>query len=263
MAGMPACREPVPGSGVLCISRKSVNRPSPWLFNLANAETKRSRSPVVRPLASLRMRTITGTEPTSVVATRASILTSPSLTLGCFPAAKNGTVVPSTGMVSVTLLENAPVVPALNTTAPPLADEAPEIFTLTVGVLTPEGLVTRIRHGDGDHERNRASAAVLLLICSSTSMVLPPKLVNRAAMSTVGRRSKRDVFPRAPTTFEYSRCCFLYLLDDVARLPGPCRYRLFGNRNCSVQPITFGRKVTTIPRGQQAGRCISPTLVAK
>src|SRR6516164_6789981 len=162
--------------------RKSAKRPSPWLLSFAKAATKRSRSPVVRSFASFRMRTMTGTEPTSVVPTRASILMSPSLTLACpnLPAAKNETDVPSTGTVSVTVLENAPVVPLLNTTEPPLAADTPAIFTLTVGVLAPEGLVTRIRHGDGDHVRNRASGAVLLLICSSTSIDTCPPQVWRA-----------------------------------------------------------------------------------
>jgi hypothetical protein len=91
------------------------------------------------------------------------------------PAAKNGTDVPLTGTVSVTLLENAPVVPLLNATAPPLATEIPVILTLTVGVLAPEGLLTRIRHGDGDHEMNRASGVMLLLICNSTFIVMPSK----------------------------------------------------------------------------------------
>ena len=65
--------------------------------------------------------------------------------------------------------------PLLNSTAPPLAADTPLIFTLTVGVSTPEGLVTRMRHGDGDHERNPASGAVLLLICNSTFIVMPSK----------------------------------------------------------------------------------------
>src|SRR5262249_23344693 len=134
------------------------------------AAMKRSRSPFVRLLAFLRMRTMTGTEPTSVVPTRASILTSPLSVLGCpnFPAVKNGTVVPLVGTVSVRVLANVPVVPLRNPTAPPFAADTPAILTLTVGVLVPAGLDTRIRHGDGDHVTNRASGAMLLLICSST-----------------------------------------------------------------------------------------------
>jgi hypothetical protein len=165
-------------------------------------------------------------------------------------------------MVSVTLLENAPVMPALNTTVPPLADETPEIFTLTVGVLTPAGLLTRIRHGDGDHERNRASAAVLLLICSSTSMVLPPRLVNRAAIIDSRAPFEAGCVSGGADDVEY----FALLLPSTCLTRGrDCQgaCRLFGNRNYSVQPITFGRKVTTIPRGQQAERCVSRTLVAK
>jgi len=76
---------------------------------------------VVSALAFFRIRTITGTEPTSVVPVRASIVTSPLLTLGCpnLPTTKNGTDVPLIGTDSVTLLENAPVVPLRNPTAPP------------------------------------------------------------------------------------------------------------------------------------------------
>src|SRR4051812_178584 len=97
------------------------------------------------------MRTITGTEPTSVAPLRAWIVTSPLLTLGRpnLPAVKNGMEVPLVGTASVRLLENAPVVPLLNTTAPALAADTPVIVRLTVAVVTPDGLVTRIRHGDG------------------------------------------------------------------------------------------------------------------
>src|SRR5262249_23669951 len=60
---------------------------------------------------------------TSVVPTRASILTSPLLVLGWpnFPAVKNGTVVPLVGTVSVRVFANAPVVPLRNRIAPPPA----------------------------------------------------------------------------------------------------------------------------------------------
>src|SRR5262245_28127120 len=133
----------------------------------------RSRSPFVSLLAFLRMRTISSADPTSVFPTRASILTSPLLVLGWpnLPAVKNGTVVPLVGTVIVRVLANAPVVPLRNPTAPPFAADTPAIFTLTVGALVPEGLLTRIRHGDGDHVTNRASGAVLLLVCSSTSII--------------------------------------------------------------------------------------------
>ena len=73
-----------------------------------------------------------------------SIVTSPLLTLGCpnFPATKNGTDVPLIGTGSVTLLENAPVVPLRNTTAPPPAADTPVTFKLTVGAGAPiDGLV--------------------------------------------------------------------------------------------------------------------------
>src|SRR5262249_17734667 len=135
----------------------------------------RSRSPFVSLLAFLRMRTISSADPTSVFPTRASILTSPLLVLGWpnLPAVKNGTVVPLVGTVIVRVLANAPVMPLRNPTAPPFAADTPAIFTLTVGALVPEGLVTRIRHGDGDHVTNSASGVMLLLICSSTSIIMP------------------------------------------------------------------------------------------
>src|SRR5258708_137324 len=145
------------------------------------------------------MRTITGTEPSSVASTRASIFTSPLLTLGCpnLPAAKNGTDVPSTGTVSVTLLENAPVVPVLNTTTPPLAADVAVIFMSTVGVLAPEGSVTRMRHGEGDQERNCASGAVLLLICNSTFIVMPSKAGELGRIHRRSRTAERSE-PRCP-----------------------------------------------------------------
>ena len=46
--------------------------------------------------------------------------------------------------------------------------------TLTVGPVAPDGLVTLIRQGEGAQVRKRASAAALLLTCSSTSIVISP-----------------------------------------------------------------------------------------
>src|SRR5262249_55842603 len=161
--------------------RKSVKRPWPWLFNFANAETNRSRSPVVSELAFLRMRTINFTVPTRVVEpsgnggsicslARASMLTSPGFVLACpnLPATKNFTLVPSLGTSKASVDENTPVVPLRNTRVPPPAAETLESPTLMVGVNTPAGLITRMRHGDGVQPTNRASALVLLLICNST-----------------------------------------------------------------------------------------------
>ena len=79
------------------------------------------------------------------------------------------------GTDSVRLLENAPVVPLRNTTAPAVAADIPVIVRLTVAVVTPAGLVTRILHGDGAHETKRAPASTLLLICNSTFIVMPPE----------------------------------------------------------------------------------------
>jgi hypothetical protein len=99
------------------------------------------------------------------------------LTLGRpnLPATKNGTEAPLIGTVTVTLGENAPVVPVRNTTAPALAADTPVIVTLTVGEVAPDGLVTRIRHGDGAQETKRAPGNALLLICKSTFIVMPPQ----------------------------------------------------------------------------------------
>src|SRR5215203_1999612 len=159
---------------VLCISRKSAKRPMPWLLSCANADTKRSRSPAVSRLAFLRTRTITGTEPTSVVPVRASIVTSPLLMLGRpnRPATKNDTEAPLIGTARVKLFPNAPVVPERKTTTPPVVVDLPVICTLTVGEVAPDGLVTRIRQGEGAHETNRAPGLTLLLICNSTFMVM-------------------------------------------------------------------------------------------
>ena len=86
-------------------------------------------------MAFFRTRTISGTEPTSVVPARASIFTSPMLELGRRkrPAVKNGTEVPLAGSSSVSVLANAPVVPLRNTTAPAVAAEMLRSRTRTVG----------------------------------------------------------------------------------------------------------------------------------
>src|SRR5882672_2172111 len=153
-----------------CMSRKSLNRPCPWLLSLANAATKRSRSAVDSVLAFLRIRTITGTEATSVPAARTSIATSPLLELGWpnFPAAKKGTVPPLVGTVTVMVAVKAPVVPTRKTTCPPPAAVFAVISKLTEDPLVPDGLVMRIRQGEGTHRRNRASGLVLSWICTST-----------------------------------------------------------------------------------------------
>ena len=43
---------------------------------------------------------------------------------------------------------------------------------LTVGPGAPAGLVTRTRHGDGDHETYLAEGFELLLICNSTFIAI-------------------------------------------------------------------------------------------
>jgi hypothetical protein len=118
------------------------------------------------------MRTITFTEPTKSVPNLASILTSALLLLGRpnFPATKKGTEVPLIGTVNVSVFANAPVVPLRKTTAPPEAAEVLERRIVTVGVIAPEGFVTRIRHGEGVHDTNCALGFMLLLICNSTFM---------------------------------------------------------------------------------------------
>src|SRR5215510_2972313 len=126
------------------------------------------------------MRTITLTRPTKAggdaergTLARASIVTSPTFVLGCpnLPARKNGTVTPFVGTCRERVDENAPVVPLRNTTAPPPLAETLERPTLTGVATIPDGLVTRIRQGDGAQPTNRASAPVLLLICNSTFIV--------------------------------------------------------------------------------------------
>ena len=46
----------------------------------------------------------------------------------------------------------------------------------TLGDVAPDGLVTRMRQGEGAHETNRVAAVAPLLICSSTSIAVPPGL---------------------------------------------------------------------------------------
>src|SRR4029079_2341605 len=115
---------------------------------------------------------------------RASIVTSPLFTLGFpkRPATKNGTVLPFMGTVSVTLFENAPVVPLRKTTSPPPATDLPVICTLTVGVVAPAGLVTRMRQGDGAHDTKRAFGLGLLLICNSTFIFHGLQILHRCHM---------------------------------------------------------------------------------
>src|SRR5262249_35230555 len=97
--------------------------------------------------------------------------------------------------VRMRVLANAPVVPLRNPTAPPFAADTPAIFTLTVGALVPEGLVTRIRHGDGDHVTNRASGVMLLLICSSTSIVMPSQVWRPKRHSPTAASSEQNYNP--------------------------------------------------------------------
>src|SRR6266481_280865 len=158
------------------MSRKSVNRPAPWLLSCAKAAIKRSRSAGVKLLAFLRTRTMIGTEPTTVLPCDAWMVTSPLLTLGRpnLPATKNGTAAPLVGSARVSELANAPVVPLRNTTAPPPAADLPVTCTFTLGPAAPEALVTRIWQGDGNHDTNRDRGSALLLILSSTTIVNPP-----------------------------------------------------------------------------------------
>src|SRR5215213_7358744 len=154
------------------MSRKSMKRPMPWLLSCAKAATTRSRSPGVRLFAFLRIRTIRVVEPTRVVPRRASILTSPFVVLGLpnLPATKKRTDEPLIGTVKAILLEKTPVFPRRNTIAPDVAAETLVSCKLTVGVVTPEGFVTRIRQGEGAHVTKRASALELLFIYISMSM---------------------------------------------------------------------------------------------
>ena len=73
-----------------------------------------------------------------------------------FRRQRTGTEVPLIGTVNVSVFENAPVVPLRKTTAPPVAAEVLERRIVTVGVIAPDGFVTRIRHDEGAHDTNRA-----------------------------------------------------------------------------------------------------------
>src|SRR5688500_3266892 len=154
------------------MSRKSMKRPMPWLLSCAKAATTRSRSPGVRLFALLRMRTIRVVEPTRVFPRRASILTSPLFVLGRpnLPATKKGTDAPFVGTFKARLGVKAPIFPRRNTTDPAVAADTLVSRRLTVGVVTPDGFVTRIRQGEGAHVTKRASAFELLFICISMSM---------------------------------------------------------------------------------------------
>jgi hypothetical protein len=57
-------------------------------------------------------------------------------------------------------------------TRPPPAAEVLVIRMLTVGPGAPAGLVTRTRHGDGDHETYLPVGFELLLICNSTFIAI-------------------------------------------------------------------------------------------
>jgi hypothetical protein len=93
-------------------------------------------------------------------------------------------------------LENAPVVFLRNTTAPPAAAELPAIRTLTLGEVAPDGLVMRMRHGEGAHETNRAVGLMLLLICNSTFIVsqalLPAVPVSGSALARAAKSILSD-----------------------------------------------------------------------
>src|SRR5437764_1179646 len=112
------------------------------------------------------MRTMTGTEPTAMVPFRASIVTSPLALLGepNLPAAKKVTDEPFLGTVRVRVAAKVPVVPGRKTTTPPPAADVADIFRLTVGDVTPDGLVIRTLHGAGDQVRNPEFGFGLLLI---------------------------------------------------------------------------------------------------
>ena len=155
------------------MSRKSTNRPTPWLLSCASAESRRSRSPAVNRVASFRILTITVTEPIGVLPTTASSRTSPLFVLGRpnLPATRNGTETPVIGTDTVRLLENAPEVPLWNTTAPPPGAELPLIWTLTMLEGAPVGFVIRIRQGEGAQVTNRAAPFALLLTWNSAVIV--------------------------------------------------------------------------------------------
>ena len=113
---------------------------------------------------------MTATWPTTVVPARTSMRTSPSAMLGRpkRPKTKNGTETPLIGSCSARLVLEAPVAVLRNTIAPAVAAELLVSVTLTSGVIAPEAFDSRMRQGDGAHERYRARGSALLLICKST-----------------------------------------------------------------------------------------------
>jgi hypothetical protein len=123
------------------------------------------------------MRTMTLTEPTTVLPRRASIVTSRSLRLGDpnRPAVKNRTDVPFVGTCSRIVFAHASVGHSRTITRPPPAAMVLLIRRLTIGAGTPAGFVTQIRHGDGAHVRYRARALALLLIWISTTITPPQR----------------------------------------------------------------------------------------
>jgi hypothetical protein len=62
------------------------------------------------------------------------------------------------------------------------------IPTLTLGVVAPAGLDTRIRHREGAQQTNWAPGLTLLLICNSTFIVMLPGPASTRRASTAGRR---------------------------------------------------------------------------
>jgi hypothetical protein len=66
-----------------------------------------------------------------------------------------------------------------------------------------------------------------------------------------------------PNGLQYSRYLFLHLRNDMARMPAIVVVSNSVIAIVFVQPMTFGRKVTTIPGGQQGERFISLTVMAK
>jgi len=91
------------------------------------------------------------------------------LVLGCpnLPATKKGTETPVIGTDRESVGEKSPVVPLRNTTAP-VPPATNDSLTVAIGEVAPLGFVTRIRHGEGAQETNRAREFALLLICNST-----------------------------------------------------------------------------------------------
>jgi hypothetical protein len=62
---------------------------------------------------------------------------------------------------------------------------------------------------------------------------------------------------------QYSRYLFLQLRNEMARMPAIVVVSNSVIAIVFVQPMTFGRKVTTNPGGQQGGRFILRLAVAK